>query len=108
MNRGGEGEILPEEVFAAPHITPENPIWRAGARTLPGRMMFTTNAGFLGLGPQVTQKDDAIAVIFGCHVPMVLRPKKIGYETICFEVIGEAYMLSNYPDTAPYSPKLTI
>jgi hypothetical protein len=36
------------------------------------------------------EKDDVIAVIFGCHVPMVLRPNQIAETRTCFEVIGEA------------------
>jgi len=35
------------------------------------------------------EKDDVIAVIFGCHVPMVLRPHQIDETRTCFEVIGE-------------------
>ena len=65
-------------------------MFRSCGRALPGRMLFTTSAGFLGLGPQAMEKDDVIAFIFVCHAPMVLRPHQIDETRTCFEVIGEA------------------
>jgi hypothetical protein len=89
IDRTAEGELLSPEA-ANSIITPDNPMFRSCGRALPGRMLFTTSAGFLGLGPQAVEKDDVIAVIFGCHVPMVLRPHQIDETRTCFEVIGEA------------------
>jgi hypothetical protein len=44
------GELLPQEA-ANSIITTDNPMFRSCGRALPGGMLFTTSACFLGLGP---------------------------------------------------------
>jgi hypothetical protein len=43
----------------------------------------------VGLGPPKTQKDDLIVILFGCSVPVILRPTHDAKE---YEFIGEAYI----------------
>jgi hypothetical protein len=52
-----------------------------------GRRFFLTRSGFVGMGPQKIQKDDIVVVVFGCHVPLVLREVEG-----CYNIIGECYV----------------
>ena len=52
-----------------------------------GRRFFLTRSGFVGMGPQKIQKDDIVVVVFGCHVPLVLREVEG-----CYKIIGECYV----------------
>ena len=38
-----------------------------------GRALFITDDGVLGLGPNVTRKEDKVCVIHGCRVPFIIR-----------------------------------
>lgn len=51
------------------------------------RRVCLTTAGCLGLGPPTMQKNDIVAVLFGSHVPLVLRPRGDH-----FEVVGICYV----------------
>lgn len=42
-------------------------------RAIVGRVFYRTNAGFIGMGPRAMKKGDIVVIIFGCHVPLVLR-----------------------------------
>jgi hypothetical protein len=50
------------------------------------RRFFVSENGRFGLAPEDAQEGDSICVLFGCSLPMLLRPRR---ET--FEVIGPAY-----------------
>jgi hypothetical protein len=52
-----------------------------------GRRFFLTRIGFMRTGPQDLQKDDVVVVLFGCHVPLVLREVEGRYT-----IIGECYI----------------
>ena len=51
------------------------------------RRLITTKSGYLGLAAAATEPHDRVCIIFGCDVPMVLRPDGDGYR-----VIGECYI----------------
>jgi hypothetical protein len=44
----------------------------------------------MGLGPQSTKKGDVIAILYGCSVPVILRPHP--QDRKCYSLIGEAYV----------------
>lgn len=50
---------------------------------------FITQTGRCGYGPGILQKGDVVVVIFGCRMPMVLRPKNM---TGRFQLIGKCFM----------------
>jgi hypothetical protein len=52
------------------------------------RRMFITKGGMLGLGPRVLAIDDLVCLIYGCGVPLVLRPIRGD----CYQLVGEAYV----------------
>ena len=54
------------------------------------RRLVTTFGGYLGLVPAATRAGDTIAVLMGCDVPLILRPK--GGDTCRCSVIGECYV----------------
>lgn len=59
----------------------------AVTRAVLGRRFFITKDGRMGLGPPEIQLNDRIAILKGCHVPLVLR------ETGSYMVlVGEAYV----------------
>jgi len=49
------------------------------------------NVGALGLAPDGANKGDCIVVLFGCSVPLVLRPIEIQGQTT-YKIIGECYV----------------
>ncbi|KAI0970944.1 heterokaryon incompatibility protein-domain-containing protein [Xylaria arbuscula] len=50
---------------------------------------FITGTGRCGYGPGILEKDDVITVIFGCRMPVVLRPTGI---TGCFKLVGNCFV----------------
>lgn len=56
-------------------------------RTMAGRRLLLTNSGYIGLGLDTARNGDIVAVIYGCNMPMVLRPEE-GY----YVVVGECYV----------------
>ncbi|KAH7064141.1 heterokaryon incompatibility protein-domain-containing protein [Paraphoma chrysanthemicola] len=54
----------------------------------PDRRLFTTETGYLGLGPVSLQKGDQVWLFKGGRLPLVLRPVESG----CFRLIGETYV----------------
>jgi hypothetical protein len=53
------------------------------------RRLAVTNGGLVGASPCRTRAGDALVVLFGCSIPLVLR--RIG-EREAWQVIGEAYV----------------
>lgn len=45
-----------------------------------------------GLGPPETRVGDRICILYGCSVPVILRPEEIEHHVPCFRFIGEAYV----------------
>jgi hypothetical protein len=56
-----------------------------------GRVLFTTNQGFLGLGPPSTQIGDQACLLFGGDVPYILRPQASAPRNT-WTFVGEAYI----------------
>lgn len=54
------------------------------------RRLFTTRKGNVGMGPSQAKKDDLVVVLFGCSVPVVLRPVSDLDNT--YEFVGECYL----------------
>ena len=53
-----------------------------------GRSFFTTEEGFIGLGPASTRSGDRICVLLGCPSPLILRP----CGAMQYQVVGESYV----------------
>ncbi|KAE8447560.1 hypothetical protein EG329_010690 [Mollisiaceae sp. DMI_Dod_QoI] len=45
---------------------------------------------FMGLGPEATKEEDFVCVLFGCSVPVLLRPSKSSLGE--YHLVGEAYV----------------
>lgn len=52
------------------------------------KRLVTTAGGMLGMGPRWARKGDIVCVLYGCHVPAVLRRAGVGL----FEFVGECYL----------------
>ncbi|KAE9363268.1 AAA-domain-containing protein [Stipitochalara longipes BDJ] len=54
--------------------------------SLTARRLCTTRNGLLGLAPLFAKPGDRIAILFGCNIPLILRPRGDNYEYIgsCF------------------------
>jgi hypothetical protein len=52
-----------------------------------GRKLLLTDDGYVGLGPEITQRGDLVCVLSDLVMPIVLRPSDHGYR-----VVGEAYV----------------
>ena len=64
---------------------------RVGVR----RRLATTERGYIGMVLETAERDDVIAVLLGCSMPMVLRQSKIvggGSEDVRWQVVGECYL----------------
>ncbi|KAI2602746.1 HET-domain-containing protein [Hypoxylon sp. NC1633] len=59
----------------------------AVTRAVMGRKFFITKEGLMGLGPPDLQPNDKVAILKGCHVPLILRDTEC-----CMVIIGEAYV----------------
>jgi hypothetical protein len=67
----------------------------AAATTCNGRKFFLTENGFFGIGPAVTEIGDAVYVLLGAYVPLLLRPKnRYGRveEDGSWSLVGECYV----------------
>ncbi|KAF8849657.1 HET-domain-containing protein [Acephala macrosclerotiorum] len=60
-----------------------NSLWEATC----GRRLSTTEKGYLCMVPADTRRGDIIAVLFNCHVPVVLRQ-----HGCCYEFVGTCYV----------------
>ena len=61
---------------------------RYANKMMTGRTLVTMANGLLGLVPEDTRPGDIIYVLFGCDVPLVLRPD----EGSTFKIVGECYV----------------
>ncbi|KAF0322271.1 heterokaryon incompatibility protein [Colletotrichum asianum] len=53
-----------------------------------GRRFFITKKGYMGLAPAGAETGDNVVVLFGSHVPFILRGREAGD----YEVVGETYV----------------
>ncbi|KAH8596691.1 heterokaryon incompatibility protein-domain-containing protein [Bisporella sp. PMI_857] len=69
-------------------------------RILPGRYFFITEIGFVGTAVSRVRKNDAVTVLFGERLPVVLQPRGVAYSMVCAayvsgimgdELTGEMY-----------------
>jgi len=51
-----------------------------------------TSEDLVGLGPLDTAKDDVIAILYGCSVPVILRPSGSYNRPQGYRFLGEAYI----------------
>jgi len=68
---------------------------RVQAVTWGKRLLRTKEKGCLGLGPnkpQTVQPGDAICILFGCSVPVILREHNTSDNLRYYELIGECYI----------------
>jgi hypothetical protein len=56
-------------------------------RVIQGRRLLTTEKGFVGVGPMHMRRGDAVAVLLGASMPVILR--KAGER---FTYVGECYI----------------
>ncbi|KAI0428600.1 heterokaryon incompatibility protein-domain-containing protein [Xylaria sp. FL1042] len=52
-----------------------------------GRTLLLTDDGYVGLGPEITEKNDLVCILSGLVMPIILRHTGKGYQ-----VVGEAYV----------------
>jgi len=52
------------------------------------RRVFLSTLGYVGLVPCDTQPGDIICILFGVHVPFVLRP----FSESTYKLVGEAFV----------------
>ena len=50
------------------------PFWQASVTTMKARSPFSTSCGFVGIVPPEIRRGDAVAILFGADVPVILRP----------------------------------
>ena len=60
-------------------------------KMMTGRTLAVIANGFLGLVPEGARPGDIICVLFGCRVPLVLRPD----DGWTFKIVGECYVDGN-------------
>lgn len=72
-----------------------------------GRLLFKTKRGYIGLGPEHTQPGDAVFILEGSAVPLLLRlhqdqspviftnlaNQKVRVEKPCYELVGSSFIL---------------
>lgn len=67
--------------------TRDQRFWNLATRFCRGRAIFKSTSGSIGIGPRATLPGDIVAVLLGCHCPVVLRPSSNNH----YQIIGEAY-----------------
>lgn len=65
-----------------------------GTMTTNKRRPVVTTEGHFGVAPRLARKGDAVCVLFGCNVPVVLRPQldSCPQDASVFQFIGECYL----------------
>ena len=106
----GKGDLIPEEELTNPVIQDSfSSIHRQFERmTHTGRNFCTTEAGRLGWASKRAKEGDIVALLYGCVVPILLRPRQDGkYECLeaCYiqgimdgEVVEEAMIANGIPE----------
>ncbi|KAJ8091193.1 hypothetical protein PM082_004169 [Marasmius tenuissimus] len=73
---------IPESTTFTPYMQLFNSIYLH-------RCLFTTENGFMGIGPWTVQEGDVVMFVAGGYVPYIFRPSL--KEPGCWELVGEAY-----------------
>ena len=106
----GKGDLIPEEDLTDPLVQDSfSTIHRQFERmTHAGRNFCTTEAGRLGWASKRAKEGDIVALLYGCVVPILLRPRQDGkYECLeaCYikgimdgEVVEEAMKANGIPE----------
>jgi len=61
-------------------------------RVIWNRKLFIARSGSLGLAPSATQIGDKVCILFGCSVPVILRPRHGSDGRQHWSFIGECYV----------------
>ena len=56
------------------------------------KFLVSKTNGWLGLAPMAAQVEDIICILYGCSVPVVLRPQMAVGGEMYFQLVGEAYI----------------
>jgi hypothetical protein len=56
------------------------------------RRLFRTDTGHLGLGPRMLRHGDIMAILYGCSVPVALRPRTQSEYTLVGDVYSDGIM----------------
>ncbi|KAF3803244.1 hypothetical protein GCG54_00013351 [Colletotrichum gloeosporioides] len=80
-------EVYGEMPSIIPQLQNEEADFRLEKYAL-GRRFFITKKGYMGLAPIGAQIGDNVVVLFGSHVPFILRGRETGH----YEVVGETYV----------------
>jgi hypothetical protein len=65
--------------------------WEEANERCAYRRVFHTAHGLPGLGPQCTQPGDVVTILYGCRLPMVLRPLP-GLPKGSYQLLGASYV----------------
>jgi hypothetical protein len=86
-------ESIAEEIFNDDQRLFTHWLWsfsyQSGNRAWAGRRLAKTSDGYLCNADKDTQIGDRIAVVAGCRMPSILRPKDDG----TYRVVGHAYVM---------------
>ncbi|KAH7134998.1 heterokaryon incompatibility protein-domain-containing protein [Dendryphion nanum] len=88
--QAGPCEILPEGLAAAEEAAEEGSAqsFLADCESMVGgKRLFTTRSGLIGTGPTVLRSGDICCILFGGHVPFLLR--RVGS---AYRLVGEIYI----------------
>ena len=77
----------------ASELTEDAALGRVHAVAFGRRIFITEDKGKIGLGPSGMGQGDLVCILYGCSVPVILRPVANGSEDR-FKIIGEAYIHS--------------
>jgi len=61
-------------------------------RVFRSRLRTGLEGNFMGLVPRNAQVGDQICIMYGCSVPVLLRPHRQSATKVCWQLVGEAYV----------------
>lgn len=91
-DQADEGNVIEPKIFPVPEIEDaakrgeRGEFWKLALSTSRNRRVFSTESGFLGLGPEILQPGDVVCITVA-SVPLVLRPVNKH-----FLLVGECYV----------------
>ncbi|KAK3722438.1 hypothetical protein LTR37_002430 [Vermiconidia calcicola] len=70
-----------------------NPTMNSHIKATPGRRLFVSSKGYIGVCPEDAQENDELFVLYYCHAPIVLRPvgEKSRLRKNRYTALGHAY-----------------
>jgi hypothetical protein len=66
------------------------PYEELGSRCIAGRLVFVSEEGYFGSGPESMEIGDTVWVVSGCSSLLVFR--KHPSDATCYQLVGEAYI----------------